>query len=217
MDSGITGQSQRSESVLSPSTLARYFFQDCAHFLRFRTAIKDSRKRDGIPNRPFDTSSVMQALQDRGAAWEEEVLQTYLADKVLAADGAGRLVLRQHSVDVTLRHLRAAQSLYQPTLRPKPGALGIDPKLATFTDIRPDLIQVRTDSGRTGPLFQIIDIKSASVERFTRRFRSTFMPGSWTRSSAKRGSQELSISMKALSGLAITRSRPRSPLRISLP
>jgi hypothetical protein len=43
------------------------------------------------------------------------------------------------------------------------------------------------------------------------------MPGSWTRSSAKRGSQELSISMKALSGLAITRSRPRSPLRISLP
>ena len=105
MDSGMTGQSQQSEGVLSPSTLARYFFQDCARFLRFRTATKESRRRDGIPGGPFDTSAVMQALQNRGAAWEEEVLQTYLVDKTLVADGAGPVAKRQHSVEATLRHL----------------------------------------------------------------------------------------------------------------
>src|SRR4051812_30851557 len=169
MDAVVTGQSQSSAGVLSPSTLARYFFQDCARFLKFRTATKEIRKRDGIPTQPFDTSAVMKALQDRGATWEEEVLREHLAGQVLVANGSGPVAQRQHSVDATLKHLSAAKSLYQPTLRPKPGALGIDPKLATFADIRPDLIQVKPDPSHMGPRFRIIDIKSASIERFTQK------------------------------------------------
>src|SRR4051812_25926400 len=145
MPMDAVGQLQAISSVLSPSTLARYFFQDCARFLKFRTATKETRKRDGIPHQPFDTSAVMKALQDRGATWEQEVLQKHLAGQVVVANGFGPVAQRQHSVEATLKHLRAAQSLYQPTLRPKAGALGIDPKLATFADIRADLIQVRID------------------------------------------------------------------------
>src|SRR3712207_383121 len=98
MSVSLTGQIPTTPAVLSPSTLARHFFHDCSRFLAFRTLPSDTRKRLGSPNRPFDTSAAMQALQHRGAAWEEVVVAEYLKGVVTIADGSNSLSDRYHDV-----------------------------------------------------------------------------------------------------------------------
>src|SRR3954469_18219043 len=118
-------------AILSPSGIARYFFHGCHRFLRLRTMTNAGRRAAGLGSRPFDTSAVMKALQERGIAWEEEVVGRTRARPLIAA-GAGRPTERYHSVEATLALLRSAATgpIYQPTLRPGAGALGIAPDLA---------------------------------------------------------------------------------------
>ena len=107
-------------AILSPSSIARYFFHGCDRFLRLRTMTNAGRRAAGLGSRPFDTSAVMEALQERGIAWEEEVVgQT--RPRPLVAAGTGRPGERYHPVEATLALLRSAatQPIYQPTLRPR--------------------------------------------------------------------------------------------------
>src|SRR3954467_1598130 len=105
-------------AILSPSSIARYFFHACNRFLRLRTMTSAERRAAGLGARPFDTSAVMQALQQRGAAWEEEVVRRTRATP-LVATGTGRPAERYHAVDATLALLQSAEArpIYQPTLR----------------------------------------------------------------------------------------------------
>src|SRR6478735_8250861 len=106
-------------AILSPSSIARYFFHGCHRFLRLRTMTNAGRRTAGLGARPFDTSAVMKALQERGMAWEEEVVgQT--RPRPLVAAGTGRPGERYHSGEGTLALLQAAATrpIYQPTLQP---------------------------------------------------------------------------------------------------
>src|SRR6478736_9643626 len=109
-------------AILSPSSIARYFFHGCHRFLRLRTMTNAERRASGVGSRPFDTSAVMKALQERGIAWEEEVVGRIRPSPLVAA-GTGRPSDRYHPVEATLALLQAAatQPIYQPTLRPGVG------------------------------------------------------------------------------------------------
>src|SRR3954454_9955286 len=120
-------------AILSPSSIARYFFHSCHRFLRLRTMTNAGRRAAGLGAHPFDTSAVMKALQERGIAGEKGVVGRSWPRPLVAA-GTGRPAERYHAVDATLALLRYAETrpIYQPTLRPASGALGLDPDLAAF-------------------------------------------------------------------------------------
>jgi hypothetical protein len=148
---------------LSPSTIARYFFQDCERFLRYRAAPRSERESTGIPERQFDHSPLMRAVLASGVAWEGRVVEKLLNGKVDVAPGNAPLSERRWPEPATLDLLRKAPAgrfLYQPTLKAPAGfytALGLDPNLFTLGENHPDLIEVRADGG--GRLLRVIDVK----------------------------------------------------------
>jgi len=148
---------------LTPSTIARYFFQDCERYLRYRAAPRAERETAGVPERQFDHSPLMRAVLAAGSLWEREVVEKLLAGRVEIAPGSGPLPERRHSEPATLELLRTTppgRFLYQATLRPSPpfyAAHGLDPTLVTFGDNYPDLIEVRAEGGHR--LLRVIDVK----------------------------------------------------------
>lgn len=159
---------------ISPSVIARYFFQDCARFLRYSASSAGQRKRDGVPVKEFDHSPLMQAIFDSGYAWEAQVLQTYLKNRVHIAPGDGDVHTRRFGWQETLELLRTAKPgtyLYQPTLR-MPAAFyahyGLDQQLLAFSDNHPDLIAVLPD-GAGGRVLRILDLKRGDSLKLTHR------------------------------------------------
>ena len=162
---------------VSPSTLARYFFHDCDRFLRFRATRQPSR--NGVPQRRYESGSVMAEVLDSGRTWEEQILTTYLAGRALVAEGDGALADRVWSIEESIDLLRRAPQgkfLYQLTLRAPASlyeALDIDPAQIEITDNRPDLVQVTAD-GAGGRRFRVIDVKRGGTVRLPYRIQVLF-------------------------------------------
>jgi hypothetical protein len=158
---------------LSPSTIARYFFQDCERFLRYRAAPRPEREATGIPERQFDHSPLMRAVLASGTAWEGDVVEKILSGKVDVAPGIAPLSERRWAEAATLSLLRTAppgRFLYQLTLKAPDSfytALGLDPNLFTLGENHPDLIEVRADGG--GRLLRVIDVKRGESLQLTYR------------------------------------------------
>jgi DNA replication ATP-dependent helicase Dna2 len=106
---------------VTPTLVARYFFQDCERYLRYRAAGRDERARSGIPNRQFDHSPLMRAVLESGSRWEEEVVTRLLRGNVAVAPGHQPLPERRFSQADTLDLLRTEQPgryIYQANPRP---------------------------------------------------------------------------------------------------
>src|SRR5262245_42232548 len=107
----------------NPSAIARYFFHDCERFLYFSSAGAAQRQKEGIPDREFDHSPLVQAILGSGYRWEEEVVTRLLKGRVTVGPGTGALHTRRLPAEQTLRLLKtepAGRFLYQPTLAPPP-------------------------------------------------------------------------------------------------
>ena len=174
---GSSPESHRTPFGVSPSVLARYFFHDCERFLRFRSTRQP--KRRGVPERRHELGPVTQAVLASGLTWEEQVLSTHLAGRVLVAEGTGRLSDRVWSVEDSLEQLRKArpgQFLYQLTLRAPDSlyaALNLEPAWIEIVDNRPDLVEVLADD-TGGRRFRVIDIKRGSAVRLPYRIQVLF-------------------------------------------
>ena len=158
----------------SPSTIARYFFQDCERFFRFTSAGQEQRAKEKIPERQFDHSPLMKAILESGYDWEEAVLRDYLGSQVHVAPGTGRPSTRRFDWDATVKLLRKAKPgtyLYQPTFR-VPQAFydrfGLDAKVLTISDNHPDLIAVLANGAGQRSL-RVLDVKRGNSLRLTHR------------------------------------------------
>jgi DNA replication ATP-dependent helicase Dna2 len=158
----------------SPSAIARYFFHDCERFLRYLSASHVTRQVESLPTPDFDHSPVVRAILDSGYAWEQTVLDQYLAGRVQIAEGTGEVHTRRFDWRQTLRWLRDAQPgtfLYQPTFR-LPRAFyaryGLDPDLVVISDNHPDLLMVDQD-GCGGRIVRVLDLKRGESLQLTHR------------------------------------------------
>lgn len=166
-------------NTVSPSRIARYYFHECARFLRYSSTPQAEREAQGIPEIPFQFQPVTEAIFERGYAWEEEVVGELIADQVVLgpADPGGQLRDRMMSVDDTnraLASLKAGEYLYQPTLR-TPDAFyefyGIDPAKVQFSDCRPDLLSCLEIDDRL--VIRVIDIKASPGLKLAHRIQAT--------------------------------------------
>ncbi len=158
----------------SPSAIARYFFHDCERFLRYLSASHATRQIEALPTPDFDHSPVVKAILESGYAWEQTVLEQYLAGRVQIAEGTGDIHTRRFDWRQTLRWLRDAQPgtfLYQPTFR-LPRAFyaryGLDPDLVVISDNHPDLLMVDQD-GCGGRIVRVLDLKRGESLQLTHR------------------------------------------------
>ena len=158
----------------NPSTIARYFFQDCERFFRFASAGQEQRTKEKIPKREFDHSPLVKAILESGYEWEEAVLRDYLGTQVHVAPGTGRPSTRRFNWDATVELLREAMPdtyLYQPTFR-VPQAFydrfGLDPRVLMISDNHPDLIAVLADGAGRRKL-RVLDVKRGNSLRLTHR------------------------------------------------
>jgi DNA replication ATP-dependent helicase Dna2 len=159
---------------IGPSAIARYFFHDCERFLRFNSTRRDLAASQGIPQRPFDTSPIMQAILDQGFHWELAVLGK-LGKRVHIPAGSGPVTDRKFTWEETLGLLRTAgagQYIYQPTLR-APNSLydhfGLNRSLVEVADNHPDLVEICGDGNSRR--FRVIDIKRGASMRATYRIQ----------------------------------------------
>ncbi|PQO37841.1 hypothetical protein DTL21_07830 [Bremerella cremea] len=159
---------------ISPSTVARYFFQDCDRFLRFSAATPEQRTRDNSPTKQFDHSPLMNAIFESGYEWETYVLKNYLKKKAKIAKGEGELHKRRFSMAEThdlLRDGKPGTYIYQPTFRPPSSFYArfqIDPSLVTLSDNHPDLISVEVnEQGKR--VFRVLDVKRGETLKLTHR------------------------------------------------
>jgi hypothetical protein len=164
---------------VSPSTIARYFFHDCERFLRYVATPAADRSAEGIPLLPSATSPVTTAILDSGYAWEERVVGRHLRRRVeVATAPVGRPIReRIHSAESSRRliaHLRPGNLVYQPTLHVPPSfydAYGIDPRVVTFVDSRPDLIAC-SDGGYGRLSLRVIDVKASPGLKLSHRIQA---------------------------------------------
>ncbi len=156
---------------VSPSRIARYYFHDCERFLRYSSTVSRDRAASGVPESEPDTGAVMEAIQEEGYSWEEEVVGRLLQGRVLVGPPGATASLRDTGFDVTgtlavLREARPGQFVYQPTFRPPPQfyeRVGMDPSVAVFSDSHPDLVEVTEVLGVRH--FQIIDVKRSDTAK----------------------------------------------------
>jgi DNA replication ATP-dependent helicase Dna2 len=164
--------------LISPSRIARYFFQECPRYLRYTSTPKELWAIEGVPEPPFDHSPVTTAILEGGYTWEEEVVANRLKGRVFVADAKPdtRLKDRVWGASETRRILTAlkpGESIYQPTLITPPSfykRYGIDSAIVEMTDCRPDLI-VCEDS-ETGPVLRIVDIKASPGLKLSHRIQA---------------------------------------------
>ena len=166
---------------ISPSGVARFYFHECERYLRFSSTRRGEWSAEGIPRPPFDTNPVTQAILEGGLAWEEQVVNEHLGDRVHLAPltkNADRVRDRIHSTEETktiLEILEPGRLIYQPTLT-APDRLyehfGIDQTIVSFSGCRPDLIQCY--EGETGELrLRVIDVKASPGVKLSHRIQST--------------------------------------------
>ena len=123
--------------VISPSRIARYFFQECDRFLRDSSTSAAECAGAGVPAADRNESPATQAILDAGYDWEEEVVRQHLAGRVRLADApaGARLRDRVFGLDATrqvLHTLKPGEYVYQPTLTAAPAfysRFGLDPRL----------------------------------------------------------------------------------------
>jgi len=163
--------------AVSPSRIARYFFQECDRFLRFASASAPQRRRDGIPYVERDRSAVTQSILASGFEWETQLLAGPLKNSAVIAPGDQRSPLheRQHDEAATLAALatlEVGQTLYQPTLVAPPSLyerFGLDPNLLRFTECHPDLLMAV--DGEHGPELRVIDAKASDLMKLSHRIQ----------------------------------------------
>jgi hypothetical protein len=145
----------------------------------FTAAGAELRAQEKIPKREFDSSPLVKAILDSGYAWEEDVLQNYLKERVAIASGSGKLHERRFNAKDTNELLRTAEPgtfIYQSTLKVSPAfyaRYGIDPTRISVSENHPDLIAVHAD-GAGGRLVRILDVKRGEALRFTHRVQILF-------------------------------------------
>ena len=159
---------------LSPSRIARYYHFGCDRFLRYAATPGSHRQTDGVPKPPQDGNPVARAVLEGGYAWEDRLLDEHLAARIHVAPGdpAHRRDLAwtvEESV-LRLQDVPVGGFLYQPTLRTPPAfydRFQLDAELLSFSDCRPDLIEVREANGRR--LLRVHDAKASSHQKLTHR------------------------------------------------
>ncbi len=82
---------------LTPSAIARDYFQDCERYLRYRVAPREEREGCGIPDRQFDHSPLMRAVLAAGSLWEREVVEKLARGRLFVF--LARVVLALHHPD----------------------------------------------------------------------------------------------------------------------
>ena len=152
-------------TLVSPSTVGRYFFHDCERFLAFKAVRPKADTRDTPKAGRKDF--VVQAFSTEGEAWEEKIVAS-MDDAVIATGGksVAKSVHNAAETVAALHALKDGQCLFQPTLEPVPGALSL-PEGVGFNTCRPDLIRAcGTGAAR---VLEVIDIKRSPVTRFVHK------------------------------------------------
>ena len=167
---------------VSPSRIARYFFQSCERSLRYSATPKSLRQAQHIPETPFHQSSVTAAHFAQGDQWEEEALRLLPLDRVSIAEVEKKTTMseRRFSVEQSLKlfkELRPTSGephyVYQATLSASPSfyrRYQIEAEIVRFSDCHPDLIEIsQQDQG--GRLFKVIDVKRSDRVKSTHRIQ----------------------------------------------
>ena len=145
--------------LISPSRIARYFFQECPRYLRYTSTPKELWAVEGVPEPPFDHSPVTTAILEGGYTWEEEVVANRLKGRVFIAEAKPdtRLKDRVWGASETRRiltGLKPGESIYQPTLITPPSfyaRYGIDSADRPDDRLPPRPDRLRGLGGRPGP------------------------------------------------------------------
>ena len=165
---------------VSPSRIARYYFQECPRYLRFSSTPKDQQAAEGIPPAPFDFRPVSTAILDTGYLWEEQVIEQHLGDTVHLAPAEPGLEVRDRVLTVErtielLRTLTPGQWMYQATLI-TPAAFykrySLDPTVVQVADCRPDLIECLQDEEGLLRL-RVTDVKASTGLKLSHRIQAT--------------------------------------------
>ncbi|MGP0066623.1 MAG: AAA domain-containing protein [Isosphaeraceae bacterium] len=167
-----------SPKLISPSRIARYFFQECPRYLRYTSTPKDLWAAEGVPEPPFDHSPVTTAILEGGYTWEEEVVANRLRGRLFIAGAKAdtRLKDRVWGASETRRilaGLKPGEAIYQPTLITPPSfykRYGIDGAIVEMTDCRPDLIVC--EASEDGPFLRIVDIKASPGLKLSHRIQA---------------------------------------------
>src|SRR4051794_33152031 len=163
---------------VSPSGLARFYFQECERFLRYSATARADLALDGVPATPHETNPVSRAILERGYEWEERVVAEVLGTRaVLAGREAKQLRERQMTAEETRRvlgTLKPGRFAYQPTLR-APASFyaryGLDPARVQLTRCRPDLVECV--EGERGLELRVVDVKASPGVKLSHRIQAT--------------------------------------------
>jgi DNA replication ATP-dependent helicase/nuclease Dna2 len=165
---------------VSPSRLARFYYLECERYLRFTSVTKDAREREGVPDPPYDTSPVTQAILDTGEKWEEEVVDELLTDAVHVADAPPDTPLSERIFDQArarelISTIGPGEFIFQAELSVPDrfyGRYDLDPEIVRWTPCRPDLIECveRKDGSRQ---LRVIDMKASPGVKLSHRIQAT--------------------------------------------
>ena len=164
--------------VVSPSRLARYYFQECDRFLRYSATPEAERETECVPGAGSDDTPATAAILEAGYLWEEEVIARKLADKVRVASHPDGTLLRDRIFNLAdtkqaLEALQPGEYLYQPTLLAVPSfyeRYGLDPAIVRFANCRPDLLYLANTPH--GPRLRVIDIKASPGLKISHRIQA---------------------------------------------
>ncbi|MDP2872828.1 MAG: AAA domain-containing protein [Bacillota bacterium] len=167
---------------LSPSRVARYFYHQCPRHLRYHATPSERRAVEGIPNPPYDSSPVTQAILDGGYVWEARVVESIIRGRVLvnSADDTVPLRDRVFSAAATLGRLGSlepGQFLYQGTLIAPPtlyAEFGLDPAAVQLMPCRPDLVQLNAPGPDDTASLRVLDLKASTSLKTSHRVQVGF-------------------------------------------
>jgi hypothetical protein len=164
---------------ISPSRVARFYFHECARYLRYSSTPAESRSDEGVPPAPYDFRPITKAIFETGFLWEEQVLADHLSGKVHISQSdpdapVRERVLSAEETKSLLTGIEPGEWIYQPTLVTPTGfydRYGIDPGVVQVTDCRPDLIECFEEDGRR--LLRVTDVKASTGVKLSHRIQST--------------------------------------------
>jgi len=165
---------------VSPSRLARFYYLECERYLRFTSVTKNARKDEGVPDPPYETSPVTQAILDTGERWEEEVIETFLEDSAHVAEAPDRTPISERIFDqVRARELittiEPGEYVFQAELSVPDGfyrRYALDPEIVRWSPCRPDLIQCIERDDQSLEL-RVIDMKASPGVKLSHRIQAT--------------------------------------------
>ncbi|HEY1189429.1 MAG TPA: AAA domain-containing protein [Gemmata sp.] len=164
--------------VVSPSRIARFYFQECERFLRYSSTPEAARAAEGVPTESKDESDVASAILEAGYTWEEEVVGTRLAGRVKIAPADPGTALRNRffspqAARQQLAALKPGEFVYQPTLAAPPGfyaRYGLDSSVVRMANCRPDLVQLAETPA--GPRLRVVDVKASPGLKLAHRVQA---------------------------------------------